>query len=36
VQPIIAKAILPRFGGSAGVWVACMIGLRSPGSLPDQ
>src|SRR5580704_8138953 len=25
VQPIIAKAILPRFGGSAGVWVACML-----------
>ncbi len=25
VQPMIAKAILPRFGGSAGVWVACML-----------
>ncbi len=25
VQPIMAKAILPRFGGSAGVWVACML-----------
>src|SRR5258708_1538640 len=25
VQPIIAKAILPRFGGSAGVWVTCML-----------
>ncbi len=25
VQPIIAKSILPRFGGSAGVWVTCML-----------
>lgn len=25
VQPIMAKAILPSFGGSAGVWVACML-----------
>jgi spermidine synthase len=25
VEPIMAKAILPRFGGSAGVWVACML-----------
>jgi hypothetical protein len=25
VQPMIAKAILPRFGGSAGVWVTCML-----------
>ncbi len=25
VQPILAKAILPRFGGSAGVWVTCML-----------
>jgi hypothetical protein len=25
VQPIMAKAILPAFGGSAGVWVACML-----------
>ncbi len=25
VQPVIAKAILPRFGGSAGVWVTCML-----------
>jgi spermidine synthase len=25
VQPIMAKAILPRFGGTAGVWVACML-----------
>jgi spermidine synthase len=25
VQPIMAKAVLPRFGGSAGVWVACML-----------
>jgi SAM-dependent methyltransferase len=25
VQPIFAKAMLPRFGGSAGVWVTCML-----------
>ena len=25
VQPTIAKAILPWFGGSAGVWTACML-----------
>jgi SAM-dependent methyltransferase len=25
VQPMIAKVILPRFGGSAGVWVTCML-----------
>ena len=25
IQPMIAKTILPRFGGSAGVWVACMM-----------
>lgn len=25
IQPIIAKAILPRYGGSAGVWVTCML-----------
>ena len=25
VQPMVAKAILPRFGGSAGVWVTCML-----------
>ncbi len=25
VQPMIAKAILPRFGGGAGVWVTCML-----------
>ena len=25
VQPIMAKAMLPRFGGSAGVWVTCML-----------
>jgi hypothetical protein len=24
VQPLIAKEILPWFGGSAGVWTACM------------
>ncbi len=25
VQPIIAKRILPWFGGSAGVWTTCMV-----------
>ena len=25
VQPIIAKAILPWFGGAAGVWTICML-----------
>ncbi len=25
VQPIIAKQILPWFGGSAGVWTVCMV-----------
>ncbi len=25
VQPIIGKAILPRFGGSAAVWTSCML-----------
>ena len=25
VQPMMAKAILPRFGGTAGVWVTCML-----------
>src|SRR5580700_10148049 len=24
-QPILAKTILPWFGGSAGVWVTCML-----------
>ena len=25
IQPILAKAILPRFGGSAGVWLTSML-----------
>jgi SAM-dependent methyltransferase len=25
IQPIVAKAMLPRFGGTAGVWVTCML-----------
>ena len=25
IQPIMAKAILPTFGGSAGVWVTAML-----------
>ena len=27
VQPIIAKQILPWFGGSAAVWATCMVFL---------
>ncbi len=25
VQPVMAKSLLPQFGGSAGVWIACML-----------
>jgi hypothetical protein len=25
VEPAVAKALLPRFGGSAGVWIACIL-----------
>ena len=25
VEPMIAKAILPWFGGAASVWTACML-----------
>ena len=25
IQPIVAKNLLPRFGGSAGVWVTCTM-----------
>ena len=25
VQPLIAKQILPHFGGGAAVWTACML-----------
>jgi hypothetical protein len=25
IQPIMAKAILPHFGGSAGVWTTCIF-----------
>src|SRR6187399_1107170 len=25
VQPMVAKMVLPRLGGSASVWVACML-----------
>ena len=25
VQPVIAKQILPWFGGSAGVWTTCLF-----------
>jgi len=29
VQPIIARQILPWFGGSAGVWSVCMVFFQS-------
>jgi SAM-dependent methyltransferase len=29
VQPIIARAILPWFGGSAGVWTTCLVFFQS-------
>src|SRR5437763_15933349 len=29
VQPIIAKQILPWFGGSAGVWITCLVFFQS-------
>src|SRR5580698_11177602 len=29
VQPIIAKELLPRFGGSASVWVTCLVFFQS-------
>jgi SAM-dependent methyltransferase len=29
VQPIIAKQILPWFGGTAGVWAVCMVFFQS-------
>jgi hypothetical protein len=29
VQPVISKAILPWFGGSAGVWNTCMLFFQS-------
>ena len=25
VQPMMAKSLLPRFGGSASVWITCML-----------
>ena len=32
VQPMLAKYILPWFGGSATTWVVCMFATRSrPG-----
>ena len=27
IQPVIAKQILPWFGGSAAVWIACRSAL---------
>ncbi|MGA8032630.1 MAG: hypothetical protein WCB48_09560, partial [Casimicrobiaceae bacterium] len=29
VQPIIAKEILPWFGGSAAVWTTCLVFFQS-------
>ena len=29
VQPLIAKQILPWFGGSAAVWTVCMVFFQS-------
>jgi len=29
VQPLIAKQILPWFGGSAGVWTTCLVFFQS-------
>jgi hypothetical protein len=29
IQPIMAKAILPHFGGSAGVWTTCIFFLQA-------
>lgn len=29
VQPIVAKQILPWFGGSAAVWTVCMVFFQS-------
>ena len=29
VQPIVAKQILPWFGGSAGVWTTCLVFFQS-------
>ena len=25
IEPAAAKALLPEFGGSAGVWIACVL-----------
>lgn len=29
VEPAAAKALLPRFGGAAGVWIACILFFQS-------
>src|ERR1700728_4156499 len=29
VQPIIAKQLLPQFGGSASVWLTCLVFFQS-------
>jgi hypothetical protein len=30
VQPIIAKQILPWFGGAAAVWTTCLVFFQTP------
>jgi hypothetical protein len=32
VQPIVARQILPWFGGSAAVWTTCMMFRRGSGA----
>ena len=34
IQPIIARYVLPWFGGGAGVWTACM--MYQSGTKPDR
>src|SRR5262245_18994883 len=29
VQPLVSKQLLPRYGGSPGVWIACMLFFQS-------
>src|ERR1700728_5355313 len=29
IQPIIAKELLPQFGGSASVWLTCLVFFQS-------
>ena len=37
VQPLIAKYILPWFGGSPGVWTTCLLFLKRSSEVdPDR